>query len=120
MFNAREWSQQCWKSYGNGSNIVPLRFGNHRTKEMLRVLAQNFDWFQTLRNSSQQYATTCHNMQQGVEADATLTSNIVASVCYGGLDSIYSLFQQCKWILAHLSLSKSEKQTNKRTRGRVD
>ena len=47
-------------------------------------------------------------MQQGVEADTTLTSNIVASVCYGGLDSIHSLFQQYKWILAHWSLSKSE------------
>ena len=33
--NARAWSQQCWKSCANGSNIVALRFGDQGTKEML-------------------------------------------------------------------------------------
>ena len=41
----------------NGSNIVALHFGSHRTKEML--LAQKFDQFQTVRNNTQQHATTC-------------------------------------------------------------
>ena len=44
-FNARAWLQQCWKSCENGSNIVALRLGDHRTKEMLGVMGQNFDWF---------------------------------------------------------------------------
>ena len=37
-FNARAWLQQCWKSCENGSNIVALRLGDHRTKEMLGVV----------------------------------------------------------------------------------
>ena len=51
MCNARAWPQQCWKSCANGSNIVALRFSDHGS--------QNFDWFQTLRNNSQQHAPTC-------------------------------------------------------------
>ena len=35
--NERAWPQQCWKSCANGSSIVALRFGDHGTKEMLRV-----------------------------------------------------------------------------------
>ena len=61
MRNEHEWPQQCWKSCVNGSNIVALRFGDHRTKETWELLAEKFDWFQTLRN----------NMQQGVQTDAT-------------------------------------------------
>ena len=34
---------QCWKNCSKGSNIVALRFGDHRTKEMLGVLAEKFD-----------------------------------------------------------------------------
>ena len=36
-----------------------------------KKLAQKFDRFQTLLNNSQQYATTCNNIQQGVQTDAT-------------------------------------------------
>ena len=36
--NDRTWPQKCWKSCANGSNIVALRFGDHGTKEMYRVL----------------------------------------------------------------------------------
>ena len=32
--------EQCWKSCANGSNIVALRFGDHRTKEMLGVVGR--------------------------------------------------------------------------------
>ena len=39
MRNERAWPQQCWKSCANRSNIVVLCFGDHRTKEMLRVVA---------------------------------------------------------------------------------
>ena len=46
--------------YVNGSHIVALCIGYHGTKEMLRVLAQEFDRFQTWRNNSQQHATTCN------------------------------------------------------------
>ena len=62
MCNARVWPQQCWKSCANGSNIVALRFGDHGTKEMLELLAEKFDRFQTLRSNSQQHATTCNRV----------------------------------------------------------
>ena len=39
MRNERVRPQQCWKSCANGSNIVALRFRDHRTKEMLGVVA---------------------------------------------------------------------------------
>ena len=52
--NAHVWqTQQCCKSCANGYNIVVLRFGDHRTKEMLELLAQ------TLHNNSQQHTTGC-------------------------------------------------------------
>ena len=38
LHNEPAWPQQCWKSCTNGSNIVALRFGDHGTKEMLRVV----------------------------------------------------------------------------------
>ena len=38
VYCARAWPQECWKSGANGSNIVALRFGDHRTKEMLGVV----------------------------------------------------------------------------------
>ena len=37
MRNEHAWPLQCWKNCSNGSNIVALRFGDHRTKEMLGV-----------------------------------------------------------------------------------
>ena len=40
MRNQRAWPQQYWKSCVNGSNIVALRFGDHRTKEMLGVVGR--------------------------------------------------------------------------------
>ena len=58
MCNARAWLQQCCKSCANGSNIVALRFGDHRKKKSWELLAQNFEPFQTLRNNTQQHATT--------------------------------------------------------------
>ena len=33
--------QQCCKSFANGSNFVALHFGDHETKEMLRVTADS-------------------------------------------------------------------------------
>ena len=38
MCNECAWPQQCWKSCANGSSIVALRFGDHRTIEMLGVV----------------------------------------------------------------------------------
>ena len=42
-----------------GSKIVPLRFSDHGTKEMLGVVGRKagFDRFQTVRNNIQQHAT---------------------------------------------------------------
>jgi len=71
MCNARAWPQQCWNSCASASNIVALRLGDHRTKEMLGVAGSKFDQFQTLRNISKQHRTTCNNMQQDVLTDAT-------------------------------------------------
>ena len=78
MWNASAWSQERWKSCSNGSyfNIVALCFGDHGTKEMSGVVAQ-------------QLPTTRDNMQQGVQTDATcniqqcseLLANNVAFCC---------------------------------------
>ena len=38
MRNERAWTQQCWKSCANGSNIVALRVSDHGIKEMLEVV----------------------------------------------------------------------------------
>ena len=71
MRNERAWPQKCWNSYENGSNIVVLRFGYHGTKELL---AEKFDWFQTLRNKTPQHPTTCNRM---CERTQDVTSNNV-------------------------------------------
>ena len=76
MRNECAWPQQCWESCANGSNIVALRFGDHWTKEMLGVVGWKV---YTGFNFAQQHATTSNNMQQGVQTDATLTSNNVGS-----------------------------------------
>ena len=62
MCTARAWPQKCWKSCADGSYIVALRFGDHGTKEMLGVVAQKIDKFQTLRNNSKKHATTCNRV----------------------------------------------------------
>ena len=63
-----------------GSNIVGLRFGDHTTKEILRVVSSKFYWCQTLRNDSQQHATTCNRVCKRTQH---MTTNNVASVCKG-------------------------------------
>ena len=86
MRNERAWPQQCWKSCANGSNIVALRFGDHGTKEMFRVVGWKF-W--PVSNFAHQHATTSENIQQDVQTDATcniqqcweLLANNVAAVC---------------------------------------
>ena len=45
------------------SNIVTLRFGEHRTKEVASKV-----W--PVSNFAQQHTTTSNNMQQGVQTDA--------------------------------------------------
>ena len=76
MRNERAWPQQCWKSCANGSNIVALRFGDHGTKEMLGVVVEKFDRFQTLRNNTQQHPTTCNRV---CKRTLHVTSNNVGS-----------------------------------------
>ena len=50
-----------------------LRYASAITeqKKCWELLAEKFDRFQTLRNNTQQHATTSNNMQQGVQTDAT-------------------------------------------------
>ena len=71
--NAHAWPQQCWKSSANG-NIVALSFGDQGTnlKKFGELLTQRFDRVKTLRNNSQQHATTSNNMQQSVQTDVCL------------------------------------------------
>ena len=60
-----------------GPNIVVLRFGDHRTKEMLGVV----DWtVWPVSNLAQQYPTTCNRVCKQMQL---VTSNNVASVCTG-------------------------------------
>ena len=73
MRNERALPQQCWKSYANGSNIVALRFGDHRTKEMLGVIGWNV-W--PVSNFAQQHATTCNRVSQWTQH---VTSNNAGS-----------------------------------------
>ena len=77
MCNAHAWPQQCWKSCANGSNIVALHFGDHGTKEMLGVLAQKFDRFQTLRKNCQKHLATCN---RGCERTQHVTSDTILGV----------------------------------------
>ena len=65
-----------------GPNIVRLRFGDHTTKEILRVVSSKV-FILLLSNFAQQLPTTHNNMQQSVQKDATMTTNNVASVCKG-------------------------------------
>ena len=51
-----------------GSNIVGLRFGDHTTKEILRVVSSKV---LLVSNFAQPFATTRNNMQQSVKKDAT-------------------------------------------------
>ena len=44
-------------SHANERNIVSLRFAGYRTKEMLGLVAQKFDWFQTIHKKCQQVPT---------------------------------------------------------------
>ena len=58
MHNARARPEQSWKSCANGSNIVALPFGDHRTKEMVafnRNSALTFvqDLYKNLRDNEQ-------------------------------------------------------------------
>ena len=50
-----------------------LRYASAITeqKKCWELLAEKFCRFQTLRNNTQQHATTSNNMQQGVQTDAT-------------------------------------------------
>ena len=73
MRNERALPQQCWKSYANGSNIVALRFSDHRTKEMLGVIGWNV-W--PVSNFAQQHATTCNRVSQRTQH---VTSNNAGS-----------------------------------------
>ena len=57
-YNARARLQKCWESCENGSKIVALRFGDHRTKEMLGVVGSKV-W--PVSNFAQQHATGCAN-----------------------------------------------------------
>ena len=68
MGNSCAWPKQCWKSCANRPNIVTLRFGDHRTKQMLGVVSSKFS---PVSNFAQQVPTTRSNMQQGGQTDAT-------------------------------------------------
>ena len=63
MYFAHAWPQQCWKSCtdNNGSNTVVLRFGDHRTEEMLEVVGPKF-W--PVSNFRQQLPKIDDSMQQ--------------------------------------------------------
>ena len=57
-----------------------LRYASAITeqKKCWELLAEKFDWFQTLRNNTQQHPTTCNRVCKRTQH---VTSNNVASVC---------------------------------------
>ena len=64
MCNVHAWHQQCCKSCADGSNIVVLRFSDHRTKEMLGLVDSKV-W--PVSNFAQQLPTTCNKMCKQTE-----------------------------------------------------
>ena len=74
MYFAHAWPQQCWKSCtdNNGSNTVVLRFGDHRTEEMLEVVGPKF-WL--VSNFRQQLPKIDDSMQQHGTGCADVTSD---------------------------------------------
>ena len=64
------------------ANPTLLRYASAITeqKECWELLAEKFDRFQTLRNNTQQYPTTCNRVCKRTQH---VTSNNVASVCTG-------------------------------------
>ena len=80
--NARAWPQQCWKSYALRIQHcwATLRRSQNKLKKFWELLAQKFYWRQTLRNNSQQHATTYNSVCKRTQH---MTTKNVASVCKG-------------------------------------
>ena len=57
---------------GDLCNIIALRFGDHGTKEILGVLGSKV---LPVSNFWQQLPTTCSNMQQNIQMDATCNND---------------------------------------------
>ena len=76
-----EWPQPCWNSYALRIQHcwVTLRRSKNK-KKFWELLAQKFYCCQTLRNNSQQHATTCNRVWKRTQH---MTTNNVASVCKG-------------------------------------
>ena len=73
--NAHAWPQlvlkeQCKRQHCSAKLRRSGKTGNKRNLGIF--LAQKFDRVETLRNNSQQHATTSNNMQQGVHTDMCL------------------------------------------------
>ena len=68
--NARAWRKG--RAVQTDPTLLCYASATTEQKKCWELLAQKFDWFQTLRNNSQQHTATCNNMQQqGVQTDAT-------------------------------------------------
>ena len=96
MCNARACSQQCWKSCANGSNIVALRFGDHRTTtkkvgSCWRKSLTGFKLCAATPNNPEQHAASCNRVCRPTQH---VTTNNVASVCsvlYNNMERIDSV-----------------------------
>ena len=73
MYNAHTWPQQGWKSCAIRSNIVALRFGEHRTKETLGVVGWKV-W--AVSDFMQQHPPKCNRVCKRTQ---NVTSNNVGS-----------------------------------------
>ena len=99
-------SVRCPNNVGRAVQTDPtlLRYSSAITeqKKCWELLAEKFDPFQSLRNNTQQHATTSNNMQQGEQTDATcniqqcceLLVNNVASVCTQPQSPIFYSFHK--------------------------
>lgn len=72
-------------NFGRAAQADPtlLRYASTITeqKKLGELVAQKFHWFQTLRNNFQQHLTTCNNIQQGVQKDATMLGVVGQQCC---------------------------------------
>ena len=89
MCNARAWPQQCLKELGKRiQHCYACTSAITERKKCWELLAEKFNRFQTLRNNSQQYATTCNSVRKRTHAQhhghltisLKLLANNVASV----------------------------------------
>ena len=78
--------------------LLPYASAITEQKKCWELLAEKFDWFQTLRNNTQQHPTTCNRVCKRTQH---VTSNNVASVCNGTANKEFTIFTDTIMLLVY-------------------